>query len=68
MSISDEIEKIKNAKSDISQAIQGKGVNVPSTAMLSDMAALVDAIPQEGGAITIDATPTEGSQNAVSSG
>lgn len=70
MSISDEISKIRTAKSNISQAIKSKGVNVPDTAKLSDLAPLVEQIPQEvsGNNIEIDPSPAENSPNAVSSG
>jgi len=70
MSISDEISKIRTAKSNISQAIKSKGVNVPDTAKLSDLAPLVEQIPQEvsGTDIIIDDYPKENSPNAISSG
>lgn len=56
MSVQSEISRIENAKSAISTAIKGKGVTVPSTAKLDDMASLIDNIPT--GTDTSDATAT----------
>lgn len=67
MSVNDEINRLSTAKTDIASAITSKGVDVPGDASISDYAALVSAIPQEASDITVDSTPTEGSQNAVSS-
>ena len=50
MSVSNEITRIKNAKSAISTAITNKGVSVPSGTKLDGMAALIGQIEQGGGA------------------
>lgn len=44
MSIQTQITRISNAKSAISTAITGKGVNVPTNTKLDGMAALIDEI------------------------
>ena len=44
MSIQTEINRIQQAKSDLVTSIEGKGVNVPSTASIDDLAELVDTI------------------------
>lgn len=45
MSIQTEVNRIKTAKADIVQAIRDKGVTVPTTAKVGDLAALVSSIP-----------------------
>lgn len=49
MSIADDLTRIQTAKSDLRTAIQGKGVSVPSSAMIDDFPDYVDAIQQGGG-------------------
>ena len=44
MSIQSEITRISGAKSDIADAIETKGVTVPSGSMIDDMAALIAQI------------------------
>lgn len=47
MSIASEISRLQTAKQNIKTSIEGKGVNVPSNATLSDYPTLIDSI--EGG-------------------
>jgi len=49
MSIASEIERLQSAKADIIQAITDKGVTVPSSAKLDDMALLIASITGGGG-------------------
>lgn len=44
MSIQTDLTRIKNAKSAIKTAIEGKGVTVPDTTLLDGMAAMIDGI------------------------
>ena len=44
MSIVSEVNRLKDAKTSIKTAIEGKGVTVPDATMLEGMAALIDAI------------------------
>lgn len=46
MSVASEIARLQQAKADLKTAIEGKGVTVPSNALLDDYADLVDAIQQ----------------------
>lgn len=48
MSISSEITRLQEAKEDIIDAIEGKGVTVPTGAHYDDFPDLIDAIPQGG--------------------
>ena len=48
MSIADEIYRLNNAKADIARAIGDKGVSVPSSAKLDDMALLISSITGGG--------------------
>lgn len=50
MSIATEITRLQTAKTDIKEAIEGKGVSVPSTTTLDGYADLIDTIEQGGGA------------------
>lgn len=52
MSIASEITRIQGAKSDIADAIEAKGVTVPSSTKIDGYAALVAAIPQGASQIT----------------
>lgn len=52
MSIASEITRIQGAKSDIADAIEAKGVTVPSSTKIDGYAALVSAIPQGASQIT----------------
>lgn len=49
MSIATEITRIQTAKADLKTSIEGKGVTVPTSALLDDYAALVDDIEAGGG-------------------
>lgn len=49
MSIQTDLTRIKNAKSAIKAAIEGKGVTVPDGTLLDGMAALIEAIEAGGG-------------------
>ncbi len=51
MSISTEIARLQQAKSDLATSIENKGVTVPSSATLDDYPALVDSI--SGGGIDL---------------
>lgn len=48
MSVNDEITRLSKAKSDIASAISSKGVSVPSDSSISDYAALVSSISNDG--------------------
>lgn len=52
MSIASEITRIQDAKSDIADAIEAKGVTVPASTKIDGYAALVSAIPQGASEIT----------------
>ena len=63
MSIASEITRIQGAKSDIADAIEAKGVTVPSATKIDGYAALVAAIPQGASEITypvVEETQTTG--------
>lgn len=49
MSIADQISRLQGAKADIKTAIEGKGVSVPSSALLDSYPDYIDAIQQGGG-------------------
>lgn len=53
MSIASEISRLQGAKADLKDAIEGKGVTVPSATKIDGYADLVDAIPQGGGSTLI---------------
>ena len=52
MSIQSEITRIASAKSDIADAIETKGVTVPSGSMIDDLAALILQIQSSGVTVT----------------
>lgn len=54
MSIASEITRLNGAKADIIQAIADKGVTVPSSAKLDDMAELIASISGGGGSFDAD--------------
>ena len=63
MSIASEITRIQDAKSDIADAIEAKGVTVPASTKIDGYAALVAAIPQGASEITypvVEETQTTG--------
>jgi surface protein len=49
MSIADQITRLNNAKANIKQAIENKGVTVSDSALLDEYPALINSIPMEGG-------------------
>lgn len=49
MTISDNLNRIINAKANIKQAIENKGVSVSDSALLDEYPALIESIPMEGG-------------------
>ena len=49
MSIVSEVNRLKDAKTAIKTAIEGKGVTVPDATMLDGMAALIESIEAGGG-------------------
>lgn len=51
MSIQTDLTRIKNAKSAIKAAIEGKGVTVPDGTLLDGMASLIESIETGGGGI-----------------
>ena len=55
MSISTEIARLQQAKSDLATSITNKGVTVPAATTLDGYAALVDQIQQGGGTLPYDA-------------
>lgn len=55
MSISTEIARLQQAKSDLATSIANKGVTVPAATTLDGYAALVDQIQQGGGSLPYDA-------------
>ena len=54
MSVASEITRLNGAKADIIQAITDKGVTVPSSAKLDDMALLIASITGGGGSFEAD--------------
>ena len=52
MSIVSEVNRLKDAKTAIKTAIEGKGVTVPDATMLEGMAALIESIEAGGGNFT----------------
>ena len=54
MSIVAEVNRLKDAKTAIKTAIEGKGVTVPDVTMLEGMAALIESIQAGGGIDTGD--------------
>lgn len=65
MSVATEILRIQGAEADIKTAITGKGVSVPASAKIDDLADLIDSI-QTGGGATL--TPTAGDYPVVGNG
>lgn len=55
MSISTEIARLQQAKSDLATSITNKGVTVPAATTIDGYAALVDQIQQGGGTLPYDA-------------
>ena len=53
MSIQTDLTRIKNAKSAIKAAIEGKGVTVPDGTLLDGMAALIESIEAGGGGFQV---------------
>lgn len=53
MSIVSEVNRLKDAKTAIQTAIEGKGVTVPDATMLEGMAALIESIEAGGGGSTV---------------
>ena len=51
MSISSEITRISNAKTEIAESIANKGVTVPSGTKIDGMATLIDSIETGGAAV-----------------
>ena len=49
MTIADQITRLNNAKANIKQAIENKGVTVSDSALLDEYPALINSIPMEGG-------------------
>jgi surface protein len=49
MTISDNLNRIINAKANIKKSIENKGVEVSDNALLDEYPALIDSIPMEGG-------------------
>ena len=54
MSIASELTRLQNAKNSISNAIQNKGVTVPSGTKLDGMAALIGQIEAGGGEVQLE--------------
>ena len=54
MSIATEITRLQTAKADLKTAIEGKGVTVPASALISDYADLVESISGGGGSQKYD--------------
>ena len=52
MSIVSEVNRLKDAKTAIKTAIEGKGVTVPDATMLEGMAALIESIEAGGGSVS----------------
>lgn len=66
MSVATEILRIQGAEADIKTAITGKGVSVPASAKIDDLADLIDSIQTGGGGATL--TPTAGDYPVVGNG
>ena len=66
MSVADEISRLTSAKAAIKTSIEGKGVTVPSSAKLDDLADYIDDIQTGGGGSTL--TPTAGDYPVVGDG
>lgn len=66
MSVASEIQRIQGAEADIKTAITGKGVTVPASAKIDDLADLIDAIQTGGGGAIL--TPTAGDYPVVGNG
>ena len=64
MSVQSEITRLKNAKSAIKAAIEGKGVTVPDGTLLDGMAVLIESIEAGGG--NFDFSALNGATAAVS--
>ena len=67
MSIQSEITRISGAKSDIADAIELKGVTVPTASKIDDMAALILQIRQGGATITETPDPAGGTVITIDS-
>lgn len=65
MSVASEILRIQGAEADIKTAITGKGVSVPASAKIDDLADLIDSIETGGGATLV---PTAGDYPVVGNG
>lgn len=65
MSVAAEIQRIQGAEADIKTAITGKGVSVPASAKIDDLADLIDSIETGGGATLV---PTAGDYPVVGNG
>lgn len=65
MSVASEIIRIQGAEADIKTAITGKGVSVPASAKIDDLADLIDSIETGGGATLV---PTAGDYPVVGNG
>lgn len=68
MSIASEITRLQGAKSDLKDAIEGKGVTVPSATKLDGYADLVDAISQGGGTLGTKTITANGQYDASDDG
>ena len=68
MSIASEITRLQGAKSDLKDAIEGKGVTVPSATKLDGYADLVDAISQGGGTLGTKIITANGQYDASDDG
>lgn len=66
MSVSSEIQRLQEAKADIKDAIEAKGVTVPSSTTLDGYATLIGNIPTGGSGATL--VPTAGDYPVVSNG
>lgn len=67
MSIAANIERISSAKQDIITAIRSKGVEVPDTVMIEELAAYIAMIPQNSQSSEVTVTD-DGNGNLVISG
>ncbi len=65
MSIVSEVNRLKDAKTAIKTAIEGKGVTVPDATMLEGMAALIDSIEAGGKFATGTITPTDDTSGGI---
>ena len=66
MSVASEITRLQEAKADIKDAIEAKGVTVPSSTTLDGYATLIGNISTGGGGATL--TPTAGDYPVVANG